>query len=91
MVCTVYVWVLLFLEPHKSACLLELMRSLLEMDWSLKAKYGPLSCLVRALGASSFLDHCNNLPQLLIDAVQDQTTACHVCIFLQFAKFSLGN
>ena len=60
------------------------MTSLMEMDWSLKSKYGPLSCLVNAVGASTFLCHSSDLPQVLLAAIRDQTMACHVCHLFLF-------
>ena len=66
------------LEPRKSVFLHSLTRSLLQMDWSMKGKYGPLCSMVDSIGVSEILLMTEDLPAVMMNSAKEQSLACYV-------------
>ena len=52
--------------------------SVTAMGWHTKAKYKPLTCLVKILGADYFLRRDPDLAAAMLQMMSDQTLACYV-------------
>ncbi|XP_022108564.1 thyroid adenoma-associated protein homolog [Acanthaster planci] len=70
-------------KPTEDQFLLDLLDSLMAVNWHVRGKYMPLGCLVIHVGAEKILASYPTMPQELLLVFGDQTLAPYACDLLE--------